>query len=129
MNLESLDDTSSNKVYIYTDKADDYIIQDITKELGNVSFIIRDKDKWNIRYITGLIMDPNVEILVIHEINELSIAEIALASFMCKRILCISNTIKEYPKIYDMVTDLQPGCNLNVNNTSFIHWYNSIARI
>jgi len=110
--------------YIYTDKANQEIINQIKEELVSVDFIIRNETEWNIRYITNIIMNPNVKILVIHSINDMSIAEIALASFMCKTILCATNSIKEYEKILEMVTDIQTGCNLNINNNSFIHWYN-----
>jgi len=44
---------------------------------------------------------------------------------MCKQILCITDTIKEYTKIYDMINDIQSGCNLTINNNSFSHWYKS----
>jgi len=114
--------------YIYTDKADTEITKLISKELSAVEFIVRDEKNWNIRYITGIIMDPNIKVLVIHNIDDLSIAEITLASFMCKQILCITNTIKDYPKLFEMITDLQPGCNLTINNNSFSHWYDSTIR-
>jgi len=110
--------------YVYTDKANKEIIDQIKEELVSVDFIVRDETEWDIRYITGIIMNPNVKVLVIHSINDMSIAEIALASFMCKTILCVTNSIKEYEKILEMVTDIQTGCNLTINNNSFIHWYN-----
>jgi len=116
------------KNIVYVDSANDSIIEKLEKENPDIQFIIRDKDNWNIKYIVNLIMDPNLVAIVIHDINELSIAEITLASFMCKKILCITQTIKEYDKIIDMVTDIQPGCNLNINNNSFIHWYNTIKK-
>ena len=111
--------------YIYTDTADRSILNLIKKELPSVDFIIRNEDDWNIRYITGIIMDPNVRVLVIHKINEISVAEIALASFMCKTILCVTDNVKEFPKINEMITEIQTGCNLTINNNSFVHWYNS----
>jgi len=110
--------------YVYTDKADPEIIKKIKEELPSVDFIIRDEKKWDIRYITNVIMNPNVKILVIHSINDMSISEIALASFMCKTILCVTNSIKEYEKLLEMITDIQTGCNLSINNNSFVHWYN-----
>lgn len=113
------------KDYIYTDKADPERLKEIKEKYPNLDFIVRDKNKWNIRYITGVIMDPNVKVIVIHDIDELSIAEISLASFMCKIILCVTDTVKEYDKIYEMVSDLQTGCNLTINNNSFSHWYKS----
>ena len=109
--------------YIYTDIINHKVMKNICDKLGPVEFIIRDEEKWNIRYITGIIMDPNVKIIVVHNINEMSIAEITLASFMCKTILCVTDTIKEYEKSYDMVTDFQTGCNLTINNNSFTNWY------
>ena len=124
---EILDD-KQYKSYIYTDKADSDIMKHITDELNEVEFVVRDTENWTIRYITGIIMDPNIKVIVIHDINELSIAEIALASFMCKHILCITDTIKDYPKLFEMVTDLQLGCNLTIKNSSFIHWYKSTVR-
>jgi len=123
-NLDDIQYTS----YIYTDKANSDIVEGICEELSAVEIIVRDDKNWNIRYITGLIMDPNIKVIVIHDINDLSIAEITLASFMCKKILCITNTIKEYPKLLEMITDLQPGCNLTINNNSFTHWYESTIR-
>jgi len=110
--------------YIYTDKADREILKTIKNELTSIDFIIRNETDWNIRYITGVIMDPNVKIIVIHSINDMSIAEITLACFMCKTILCTTNSIKEYDKISEMVTDIQTGCNLTINNNSFTNWYN-----
>jgi len=111
--------------YIYTDIADKDILKNIKIELPSIDFIIRNESEWNIRYITGIIMDPNVKVIVIHNINEISIAEITLASFMCKTILCVTNSIKEYSIIQNLVTDIQTGCNLTINNNSFIRWYNS----
>lgn len=122
--LELFDNTIYT-TYIYTDTADRSIISAIKDCIPSIDFIIRNDEDWNIRYITGIIMDPNVKVLVIHNINEISVAEIALASFMCKTILCTTENIREYPKICNLVTEIQTGCNLNINNNSFIHWYNS----
>jgi len=125
--METLEDKQFTS-YVYTDKADSELIKQLTNELPAVEFIVRDEKQWNIRYVTGLIMDPNVKVIVIHDMNELSISEITLASFMCKQILCITNTIKDYPKLQEMISDLQPGCNLTINNNSFAHWYESTVR-
>ena len=112
--------------YIYTDNANLSIITNIENTINSpIKFIIRDTVKWDVRYITNVIVDPNVKIIVINNIDEMSIAEITLASFMCKTILCTTNTIKEYNKIYNMITDLQTGCNLTINNNSFSNWYKS----
>ena len=119
------DDTEEYIQYIYTDIVDKTIITNLEKELYNVKFIVRDLENWDIRYITNILTDPNLKVLVINQISEMSIAEITLASFMCKTILCTTKTILEYDYIYDMITDLQEGCNLTINNNSFKHWYES----
>ena len=122
--ISALEDTTYTS-YIYTDKADPDVLNSIRKELGHVDYIVRDKEDWGIRYVTSIIMDSQVNGIVIHDIDEMSIAEITLASFMCKTILCVTDTVTEYEKIYDMVTDLQTGCNLTINNNSFTNWYNT----
>ena len=90
-NLEYLND-KVYQTFIYTDCANIEVLDNIKSQIPFIDFIIRNKNEWNIRYIT---------------------------------ILCVSNSIKEYSKIKDLVTDIQPGCNLKINNNSFIQWYNS----
>ena len=114
------------KANIYTDISDITIIQQIQKVYPHLNFITRNEKEWDIRYITSIIMDPNLKLIIIHDINDMSIAEITLGSFMCKHILCVTSAIKEYNKIFDMVNDLQLGCKLTEANTTFINWFKSI---
>jgi len=108
--------------YIYTDSINEDVLRIIKSQITNIDFIIRDESKWNSRYISNIITDPVLSCIVINNFNDLSISEITLASFMCKKILVTDPKIKNTPLILDLISDLQPSCNLNIVNNSFITW-------
>jgi len=108
-------------VELYTDGCLDELKTKLIEQY-NINVIVRDTDNWNISYATKHIMTPEVQILVFNFMNEIAIAEIALASFMCKTILVTNRSIEEYPTIKDLATDIDYGCTLLSNKTSFFTW-------
>lgn len=108
--------------YIYTDKCIDSVRDNIAETLM-MGVIVRDEKAWDIGYITSMLTNPSLEVVVINTIDERSIAEITIAAFMCKKILVTSKVIDEYPSISSFITDKEIGCRLDIDNNSFIHWY------
>ena len=113
--------------FIYTDYCNDKLRTKIFDEL-QLSVIVRAKDTWDISYITKMLTDPSLSIVIINQIDEQSIAEISIAAFMCKQILVTSKALDEYPNIKILITDEEIGCNLNSKNSTFISWYNYTSR-
>lgn len=106
---------------IYVDNISDNMIHEIKIGLG--LDIIKRPNKWNVNELLQYITDPNLKLIVISKIDSQAIAEITLAHLFCKKILVTCNNIKEYPYIYDMISEVQPSCNLTIENSSFINWY------
>jgi len=115
------------KKFIFCDKCLPSVKQEIENKLY-LDVITRNIDDWSIEYISSVITSPLLKVIVINNIDEVSISEIALASFMCKKILVTTKAINEYPLIYNMVSDTEPGCNFMLNNCSFVNWYNYTFR-
>jgi len=107
---------------IYTDYCNKTELKKIKDNL-NINVIIRDEDKWDINYVISHIMDTHMDVIIIHDINEMSIVEIGLAAFMNKHILVTCKSVKEYRKLPNLINDIQPGCDLRKENNSFINWY------
>lgn len=113
--------------FIYTDKCINEVKDDIRSKLG-VNVVVRDDDIWDIGYITSLMTNPSLDVVVINHINERSIAEITIAAFMCKTILVTTDAISQYPSIQSFTTDCEIGSRLSTKNNSFIHWYKYTIR-
>lgn len=113
--------------FIYTDKCSTLSKKRIMARLG-LTVIIRDELLWDLRYIVKFLTDPALVLISLNNVDEKSIAEITMAAFMCKQILITTNVIKEYTNIYQFITDLEPGCNLELDNNTFIHWYTYTIR-
>ena len=109
--------------YIYIDSGDINIIKELEQSIPPIKFIVRDKDNWNMENIIRIVTNPNLHLIVINHIDEYSIMEIALAGFMCKQILITTNAINDYDILKDIVSYIEPSCNLNVSNNSFKNWY------
>jgi len=106
---------------IYVDGISDEMIQEIKTTLGLT--VNKRPDEWNVNELMKYITDPNLKLIVINKIDSQSIAEITLAHLFCKEVLVTCSNITEYPHIYDMVSEVQPQCNLEIDNNSFINWF------
>ena len=109
--------------YIYCDECNDNLKNIIESEL-NINIIVRDNENWDINYLSKIITTPMMVLCVINNINEQSVCEIALSSFMCKSILVTNKTIIEYPKLELLVNHIDYSANLLSENSTFVSWYN-----
>lgn len=114
-----------DKLTLYTDSC----LDEVAKQIKNDFHldVIKRIDNWNITNAMQHIMSPQTKVIVFNFMNEIAIAEMALAAFMCKTILVTTRSIEEYPAIKDLATDIDYGCTLLSNKTSFFTWleYNS----
>ena len=90
--------------FIYTDKCNEEVRNELVDNL-RVGVIVRNEEEWDIGYITMMMTNPSLEVVVINNIDERSIAEMTLAAFMCKKILVTSKSISQYPHIYSFVSE------------------------
>jgi hypothetical protein len=110
---------------IYTDSCSEQSLQEIVSSTlpGVAGIKVRSNDDWNISYIASIITDPALRLVVINNLDERSMVEIGVASFLCKDILLTAEAYKEYDIVSDLVTHIDERCNLNRPN-NFITWYN-----
>jgi hypothetical protein len=111
-----------SKNFVYTDGCSEASKKVILNSLG-LRVIVREDTLWDLGYISSLITNPSLSIVVLRAIDERSIAEITMAAFMCKPILITTDSIKEYTHIYPFVSDVEAGADLDTDNNTFIHWY------
>jgi len=111
------------KRILYTDFCHDNIRRDIEEDL-NLEVIVRNKEKWNLQYIISILTNPMTTLVVINDITEMSIAEMTLGIFMCKKVLVTNPCIKEYNGLLDFYSDLEPSCSLKEIKSSFKTWFN-----
>ena len=109
------------KSIIYTDSCyKDSLVR--IEETLNATVIVRDESKSDIvGYLAGIIANPQLKLIVLNTINERSIIEIGIASFLCKDILVTHKAIDEYEVIKELVTHIDFSCNLSKENNSFLN--------
>ena len=110
--------------YLYTDKCSDSNKIKIEELLG-FKVIVRNIEHWNIDTISNVITNPQLKLIVIHDINEMSVSEMTLGSFMCKKVLITTKSINYYKTHMSMIDDIELSCDLTAENTSFFNWFKS----
>jgi hypothetical protein len=108
---------------IYTDNCDKELEERIYSEL-NLKVLKRiEEDTWNINDALLIVTEPHIKLAVINNIDEVSIMEISLLSFLCRPILVTAKAIKEYPVLSRTVNHIDENCNLKDSKSNFITWY------
>lgn len=108
---------------IYTDLCSPSMETQIFNEL-NLKVLLRLKEEdWNINDAMLLLTHPGMVLAVINIIDEISIMELSLLSFLCKPTLVTATAINEYPIISRTVDNVDTNCNLADPCCSFISWY------
>jgi hypothetical protein len=115
---------------IYTDSCLQLVSDKIHSELNetivrriNSTSIGGENSKWSINEAMALITIPQITLAVINKLDEMSIMEIALLSFMCKPILVTDKAIKEFSIVSETVDFIDDSCNLMTEPNNFISWY------
>lgn len=108
---------------IYTDLCNDLLEDNIQKELGLKILLRLKEEDWNINDAMLLLTHPSMELAVINIIDEVSIMELSLLTFLCKPILVTASAIDEYPIISRTADHIDTNCNLADPACSFISWY------
>jgi len=109
--------------FIYTDSCNEELRSKISETL-QLGVVVRNEVEWDLSYMVHMLTNPLLNVVVINQINERSIAEIGIAAFMCKQVLVTSRAIEEYPSVKLLANDCEIGCNLDSKNSTFINWYN-----
>lgn len=111
---------------IYTDSCYPLCEKNIITELKVIFYKRFVPEQWSINQILSIFPDPRLKIIVINNINEAAIMEIAIANFLCKKILVTTEAIKSYPLLTKTVDYIDYNCNLNNPNNNFISWFKYI---
>ena len=113
---------------IYTDSCNEAVENRIKTEL-KLSIVKRmPEEHWNLQDAARILTEPNIKLAVINRIDEISLMEIGLLLFMCKPVMVADKRIEEYPILAREINYIEPSCNLNDVNNTFISWHNYIER-
>ena len=108
---------------IYTDDCSNIVQKKIKSEL-NLDVLKRlDSDQWNINDAIRIITEPSISLVVINNLDEISLMEISLLAFLCKPILISSKSITEYPAVIKTVNWIDNSCDITKEYNNFISWY------
>jgi hypothetical protein len=109
---------------IYTDSCCNEIRTKIKQQLNFDIVLGFDINTWTLNDSLNIIMNPNIKLAVINCINEITVIEMSLLTFMCKPILITSNKISDYPIIKTKIASyINTSCDLRKDNSQFIEWY------
>lgn len=112
-----------DEVLIYTDMCSESMEKKIAEETGAIVIRrIKEKD-WSVNDTMSVITIPQVELAVINRLDSVSLMEISLLNFMCKPILVTTETVKQYPLVYNSVDHVDGQCSLVREPNSFLSWY------
>lgn len=115
-----------NSKFIYTDFCCDSVEKRIKEELG-LDLVKRFPDtSWSINEAMKIICLPLLEIAVINVLDEKSIMEIALLSFMCKKILVTANSINQFEDVTNTIDHIDFSCDLRKHDSKIIEWYKEL---
>lgn len=113
-----------NRDIIYTDSCIQQIEDKVQSELM-LSIIRRpDEESWDIWGASRILTDPKIVLAVFNTLDEMSIMEIGLLLFMCKRVMITDKAVTEYKTLAKQVDFIEPTCSLKDPNSAFISWYN-----
>lgn len=111
------------RAFIYTDSCCSEIEQKVLKELNLRVVKTFGQETWSVNEAMIIITDPQLRLTVINQLDYLTVMEIALLNFMCKKILVTTKTINEYPVILRSVDFVDTYCDLTSEDSQFITWY------
>lgn len=112
-----------NDVLIYTDCCSEFMEKEIAKETGSSIIKRMNESDWSINNTMSIITIPQIELAIINKLDSVSLMEISLLNFMCKPILVTTETINQYPLVYNSVDYVDGQCSLIRETNSFIKWY------
>lgn len=109
---------------IYTDSCPNEECEKIKEALGIEVIRMASDEDWDINMAMNLITIPNIELAVINIINEKTIIEMGLLSFMCKKLLVTTREITKYHILFKKVVDYyNTSSDIRNNSDKFIDWY------
>lgn len=118
---------------IYTDSCLNSVAEKIRIELNETvvqrigsSPFDKELSKWSINEAMALITLPQVSLAVINKLDEISIMEIALLSFMCKPVLVTDKAIQEFSAVGETIDYVGTDCSLLTEQNNFISWYRRV---
>lgn len=114
---------------VYTDYCNPIVEDRIQSELGLQVVRRLPDDQWNIPDTSRIITDPRIHLVVINQIDEISLMEIGLLLFLCKPILVATRSIEEYKILAREVNFIEPSCSLREPHTSFLSWFTYTERL
>lgn len=113
-----------DKPCIYTDCCSQKIEDQINQMLGLEVVKTIPADKWNINDALSMATIPTIKLVVFNVIDEITIIESGLLSFLCKPILITDKDINDYPVLKSMIYHTNTKSNLTIDDSEFIEWYN-----
>lgn len=113
---------------IYTDLCHPIVEDKIKTELGLEVVKRLPDDVWNLPAAASIVTDPRIHLAVINQIDEISLMEIGILIFLCRRILVAAKSIEEYKILARTVDFVEPSCNLREPHSSFISWFKYTER-
>jgi len=117
-----------DKPCIYTDHCSADMERFINELLGLEVVKTLPTDKWNISDAMSMVTIPTMKLAVFNVIDEITIIESGLLSFLCKPILITDKDLVDYPTLKTIVSHYSPESNLKNNMSQFIEWYNKNIR-
>lgn len=112
---------------LYTDICCPEMVEIIKDELGLDVVQRFKKEHWSVIEAMSFITAPNLVLSVVNTIDEISVMEISLLTFMCKPILVTASSISSYPVIERTVDYVDKNANLKDENSNFISWYRAVV--
>lgn len=112
---------------IYTDVCCPEMITAVKDELS-LDIVQRFRtDEWDVNQAMSLITAPNLVLAVFNMIDEITVMEISLLSFMCKPILVTAGSIGSYPVVEKTVDYVDKNANLKDPDCNFVSWYRTVV--
>lgn len=111
---------------VYTDSCSKELVELIKTKL-NLDVVLRlEKNAWSVNDTMRIVTLPSLKLAVINTIDEISVMEVGLLTFMCKPILITASSIGAYPVLEQSVDYIDKSANLISKNSNFISWYRTI---
>jgi hypothetical protein len=108
---------------IYTDICNSKIEEKVKKELGIDILLMYSIKDWGINEAIRLLTIPEIDLVVINTINEMTLMEIAISALLCKPILVTAKDAKEYDLIEKTVDYIDYQCDMRTIDSTIVQWY------
>lgn len=118
-----------DKPCIYTDYCSTNMVKRINYELGLDVIKTIPSNKWNLNDAMRMVTIPTITLTVFNIIDETTIIESGLLSFLCRPILITDKDINDYPVLKTIISHHDPKSDLRLEDSRFIEWYNKNIRM